>query len=70
MLHRAVDLRVFENGKLGRIFGPESGKVTDDGHNYVMGSFIICTLWNYHMKENSIDRVCSMHLRVVDREFL
>jgi hypothetical protein len=35
-------LRVFENRVLRRIFGPKRGEVT--GENYIMRSFITCTL--------------------------
>jgi hypothetical protein len=35
---------VFENRVLRRIFGPKGEEVTGDGENYIMRSFIICTV--------------------------
>jgi hypothetical protein len=35
---------VFENRVLRRIFGPKRDEVTEDGENYIMRSFITCTL--------------------------
>jgi hypothetical protein len=36
-------LRVFENGVLRRVFGPKRDEVTENGENYIMRSFMICT---------------------------
>jgi hypothetical protein len=35
-------LRVFENRVLKKIFEPKSEKVTGDGEDYIMRSFMIC----------------------------
>jgi hypothetical protein len=35
---------VFENRVLRRIFGPKRDEVMEVGGNYIMGSFITCTL--------------------------
>jgi hypothetical protein len=37
-------LRVFENGVMGRIFGPKRDEVKEVTENYIMRSFISCTL--------------------------
>jgi hypothetical protein len=37
-------LRVFENRVLRRIFGPNRDEVTGEWRNYIMRSFITCTL--------------------------
>jgi hypothetical protein len=37
-------LRVLENGVVGRIFGPKKEEVTRRGENYIMRSFMLCTL--------------------------
>jgi hypothetical protein len=41
MEHR---LRVFENRKLRRLFGPKEMKWWEVGENYIMRSFVTCTL--------------------------
>jgi hypothetical protein len=35
-------LRVFKNGVLRGIFGPERDEVTGNGENYIMRSLVIC----------------------------
>jgi hypothetical protein len=37
-------MKAFENRVLRRIFGPKKDEVTGDGENYIMRSFISCTL--------------------------
>jgi hypothetical protein len=37
-------LRVFENRVLRKIFGPQGNEVAGGGENYIMRSFITCTL--------------------------
>jgi hypothetical protein len=41
-------LRVFENRVLRRIFGLKRDEVTEVGENYIMRSFITCTLLQYN----------------------
>jgi hypothetical protein len=43
-LRRKWRLRAFEKRFLRRIFGPKREKVTGDGQNYIMSSFMIRTL--------------------------
>jgi hypothetical protein len=37
-------LRVFENRVLRRIFGPKRGEVAEGWKDYIMSSFVTCTL--------------------------
>jgi hypothetical protein len=37
-------LRVFDNNVLRRIFGPQREEVSGNGDNYIVRSFIMCTL--------------------------
>jgi hypothetical protein len=40
-------LRVFENGVLRRMFGPNRDKVQVNGENFIMRSLMVCTPIHY-----------------------
>ena len=59
-------LRVFENRVLRRACGPKSVEVRGDQKNFIMGTFMICTLWGDQIQADEMWHVWEIRKMLTD----